>query len=57
MIENIIKKYSNGKITILNKSEEDTPTNELVKYIVSIINVHVAKINELIKMRQNYRKM
>ncbi len=31
MIEWLIKKYSNGKIIIINKNEEETPVEELKK--------------------------
>jgi hypothetical protein len=34
MIERIIEEYSNGKITIINKSEEETPAEEITKDIV-----------------------
>ena len=56
MIENIIKTYSNGKITIINKTEEETPTDELVKDVVSIMNVYVAKINGLRKHTNAMRR-
>ncbi len=45
MIEWIIKKYSNGKIKIINKREEETPEEEITKDILQIMNVYVAKIN------------
>jgi predicted site-specific integrase-resolvase len=47
MIEWLITKYSNGKIIIINKNEEETPVEELTKDIVSIMNVYVAKVNGL----------
>ena len=47
LIEDIITKYSNGKITILNKSEEISQEEELVKDIMAIMNVYVAKLNGL----------
>jgi excisionase family DNA binding protein len=47
LIEEIITKYSNGKITILNKSEEISQEEELVKDIMAIMNVYVAKMNGL----------
>lgn len=47
LIEEIIKKYSNGKIIILNKSEEISQEEELVKDIMAIMNVYVAKLNGL----------
>ena len=56
LIENIIKKYSNGKITIVNKSEEETPTEEVTKDIISIMNIYVAKINGLRKYKTDIKK-
>ena len=50
MIEHIIISHSNGKIIIINKSEEQTPTEELVKDVLSIMNVYVAKINGFTKI-------
>ena len=47
LIEEIIKKYSNGKITILNKSQEISQEEELVKDVMAILNVYVAKMNGL----------
>jgi len=47
LIEEIIKKYSNGKITILNRKEETDPQEELVKDVMAIMNVYVAKMNGL----------
>ncbi len=51
MIEWIIKNYLNGEIKVLNKKEEETPTEELSKDIVAIMNVYVTKINGLRKYR------
>lgn len=51
LIENIIKKYSNGKILVLGKEEEKTPYNEITKDIIAIMNVYVAKINGLRKYK------
>ena len=45
LIEMILKKYSNAKITIINKNEKQTSDEELVKDIISIMNVYIAKIN------------
>lgn len=56
MIENIIRKYSNRKIIILNKNEGDAPIYELVKDVVSIMNVYVAKINGLKKNATKLKK-
>jgi len=47
LIEEIISKYSNGKIIILNKTEQISQEEELVKDIMAIMNVYVAKMNGL----------
>ena len=57
LIEWIVTKYSNGKIKILNKTEETTPTEELTQDIVSIMNVYSAKINGLRKYKNKIKKM
>jgi putative resolvase len=51
MIENIIEKYAKGKIIILKKEEEETPTEELTKDVIAIMNVYVAKVNGLRKYK------
>lgn len=56
MIEWLISKYSNGKIIIINKSEEETPVEELTKDIVSIMNVYVAKVNGLRKYKSHIKE-
>ena len=56
MINMLITKYSNGKITILNNDEEITPTEELTKDIVSIMNIYVAKVNGLRKYKTPIKK-
>lgn len=45
LIEMLLIKYSNAKIIVLNKNENETPDEEMVKDILSIMNVYVAKIN------------
>jgi len=52
MIEWIIKEKSNGKIKVLNNNEEMTPTEEINKDIVAIMNVYIAKINGLRKYKK-----
>lgn len=52
MIEWIIKEKSNGKIKVLNNNEEMTPTEEISKDIVAIMNVYTAKINGLRKYKK-----
>ena len=52
IIEYLIEKYSGGKIKIINKKEEETPTEEITKDIIAIMNVYVAKINGLRKYKK-----
>ena len=49
LIEELIKDYSKGKIIILNEKDKIEPEEELVKDIMSIMNVYVAKMNGLRK--------
>ena len=56
LIEYLIEKYSNGKIIIVNKAEEKTPNEELVKDIISIMNVYTAKINGLRKYKNQIKE-
>ena len=51
LIEWIIKEYSGGSIIVVNKNEEETPTEELTKDIITIMNVYVAKVNGLRKYK------
>ena len=51
MIEWMLKEYSDGKIIIVHKLEEETPTEEITKDIISIMNIYVAKINGLRKYK------
>jgi putative resolvase len=48
-IERIIKKYSKGKITIIDKTEKKEPKEELVEDVLQIMNVFVAKMNGMRK--------
>jgi putative resolvase len=52
LIEDLIKKYSNGKITILEKSNKKEPKEELVDDVLQIMNIFVAKINGMRKYRK-----
>ena len=49
LIEDIIKKYSNGEIIILNKKGEIEPEKELALDVLQIMNVFTAKMNGLRK--------
>ncbi len=50
--EEIIVKYSKGKITIISEPEKLEPEEEIVKDIMAIMNVYVAKINGLRKYKK-----
>ena len=56
LIENIIKIYSKGKITIINKGKDETPIEEVTKDIITIMNVYTAKINGLRKYKIELKK-
>jgi putative resolvase len=49
LIEELIEKYSKGKIIIINQKNIIEPEEELVKDVMSILNVYVAKMNGLRK--------
>jgi predicted site-specific integrase-resolvase len=56
LIENLIKRYSNGKITVVNEDEEKTPEEELVEDVLAIMNVFVAKNNGLRKYKKKLKE-
>jgi predicted site-specific integrase-resolvase len=56
LIEWLIEKYSKGKIIIINKKEEETPEEEIVKDITTIMNVYVAKMNGLRKYAKEIKE-
>jgi len=49
LIEDLIIKYSNGKITIMEEKENKEPKEELVEDVLQIMNIFVAKMNGLRK--------
>jgi len=53
LIENIIKEYSNGRITVLNKQKALKPEEELVSDVMALMNVYVAKMNGLRRYKVN----
>jgi len=56
LIENFIKKYSNGKIIIL-ENHQLNPEEELTRDLVSIINVFSSKINGMRKYKKKNLKV
>ncbi len=53
LIEDLIKEYSSGRIIVLNKKKETEPEEELVKDMLQIMNIFVAKMNGLRKYKEN----
>jgi len=53
LIEDIIQKYSNGKIVVIGTTKEKEPKEELVDDVLQIMNIFVAKINGMRKYEKN----
>lgn len=51
LVEDLIKKYSNGRIVIENEEEDMEPEEELAKDVLQIMNIFVAKMNGLRKYK------
>ena len=49
LITDLITKYSNGKITIMESKEDKEPREELVEDVLQIMNIFVAKFNGMRK--------
>lgn len=56
LIEELITEYSKGKIIIINKKDDMEPEEELVKDVLQIMNVYVAKMNGLRKYRKKLKE-
>ena len=52
LIEELIIKYSKGKITVLSENEKLEPEEEVIKDMMVIMNVYVAKMNGLRKYKK-----
>ena len=52
LIEDLIKKYSSGKIIIMNKTIDKEPKEELVDDVLQIMNIFVARMNGLRKYKK-----
>ena len=53
LIEDLIKKYSNGNIVIIGLTKDKEPKEELVDDVLQIMNIFVAKINGMRKYEKN----
>jgi predicted site-specific integrase-resolvase len=56
LIKDLIKKYSNGELIILDKKEDQEPEEELVKDVLQIMNVFVARMNGMRKYGKKNKK-
>lgn len=56
LIENLIKEYSNGEIEILCEKDDLEPEEELLKDVMAIMNVFIAKMNGLRKYKKLNKK-
>ena len=56
LIEDLIKEYSGGKIIVVNQKDDLEPEEEIVKDVLQIMNVYVAKINGLRKYKKKNNK-
>jgi predicted site-specific integrase-resolvase len=52
LIEDLIKEYSGGKITIIDQKDEREPEEELAYDVLQIMNVFVAKMNGMRKYKK-----
>lgn len=56
LIEDIIKEYSNGVITIINSTDVVEPEEELASDVLQIMNVFVARMNGMRKYNKSKKK-
>lgn len=56
LIEDLIKTYSKGKITIMQKKKELDREEELTQDVLQIMNVFVARMNGIRKYNKNKKK-
>ncbi len=56
LIEDIIKEYSKGEIIVLNAKDKEEPEEELVKDVLQIMNVYVAKLNGMRKYNKKKKE-
>lgn len=56
LIEDIIKRYSGGKIIIIERKEKQEPKEEIVEDVLQIMNIFVAKMNGMRKYKKNEEK-
>jgi len=55
LIEDLIQTYSDGKIIVINKKEKVEPEEELVKDVMQLMNVFIARMNGLRKYKNKQK--
>ena len=56
LIVDLIKKYSDGKVIVMDEKKDMEPEEELVKDVLQIMNVFVAKMNGMRKYKKKKSK-
>jgi predicted site-specific integrase-resolvase len=56
LVEDLIRKYSNGKIIVLESKKDKEPKEELVEDVLQIMNIFVAKMNGMRKYEKKQKK-
>lgn len=56
LIEDLITKYSGGKIIVLEKKDDQEPEEQLVSDVLQMMNIFVAKMNGLRKYKKLSKK-
>lgn len=51
LFEDLLDKYSQGKIIVVEKSKDNEPEEELVKDVLQVMNIFVAKMNGMRKYK------
>ena len=56
LIEELVIKYSQGRIKVINEKDKIEPETELVQDVMAILNVYTAKMNGLRRYRKKVNK-
>jgi len=51
LFEDLLDKYSHGKIVVVEKSRDNEPEEELFKDVLQVMNIFVAKMNGMRKYK------
>jgi putative resolvase len=57
LIEELITKYSGGKIIVINKKDDVEPEEELASDVLQVMNIFVEKMNGLRKYKKRHKKI